>query len=429
MSRVWTRTALQHLAVLLGGLFIGWLYDGPLLGLLAALAVLLGWHIYHLQRLEHWVRTGENGPLPSGNGPWSQVLAQIQAVKDESRLHRKNWRRLVKELRASTKAFPDGGVLLTVDHEIVRANKAARQMLGLKKHRDRKTRIENLVRHPDFVEYLQRGSSTGSVEIPAPAESDGWLSCRLIPYGPDQQLLLVRDITATVKGARMRREFVANASHELRSPLTVLAGYLDVMAEDETLPDAWKRPVLDMRAQAGRMNRLVQDLLELSRLESGGSVPRREPVDIGALLERARRDAQVLPGPVPRIEVDAASQACLLGEETELQSVVSNLVSNAIRYTPAEGTITMAWRVDDAGGHLSVKDTGIGIAPDELPRITERFYRGDGGRARQNGGTGLGLAIVKHVLKRHDAELEVVSEVGEGSTFTCHFPRERLAAG
>ena len=428
MSRLWVRTLLQHLAIVVAGAVIGWLYDQPFWGLLGAVSVLLLWHVYNLFLLERWLTTGEHGPLPSGDGPWSQVLARIQAVNDRARDSRRAWVRLVKELRASTKAFPDGGVILNKDMEIVRSNKVARSLLGLKKKRDRGTRIENLIRHPDFIHYLETGSKKQSVEIPAPTTNDVWLSCRVIPYGADQKLLLVRDISESVKMAKMRRDFAANASHELRSPLTVIAGYLDVMAEDENLPESWVGPVEDMREQSVRMRRLVDDLLQLTRLESAESCARDKRVDIENLLQSVHRDALAQKDRPRNIELDIESTRGILGEEIDLQSVVTNLVNNAVRYTPQEGSVLIGWRTDDNGGQIWVKDTGIGISDEDLPRITERFYRTSAARARQEGGTGLGLAIVKHALKRHDAELIIESEVGAGSQFTCRFPKERIAA-
>ncbi len=426
MPAVWITALWQHGAVLLAGLFLGWVYSAPLPGLFAAVLVLLGWHVYHLFLLERWLRTGRKGPLPSGNGPWSQVLARIQALRDEIRLHKGNWRSLVKELRASTKAFPDGGIILGADNEIIRANKVARGLLGLKKKRDRGARIENLLRHPDFVAYLEHGKKNESVEIPAPVGADTWLSCRLIPYGVDQKLLLVRDISQNVQVDRVRRDFVANASHELRSPLTVISGYLEVMDEDQSMPETWQTPVKEMREQADRMSALVNDLLILSKLESSLVATKEHSVDIHALIKAAQREALSL-GDHPRdIELNLASKAKLRGDESELKSVVSNLVSNAVRYTPEGGRVTISWSVDECGAHLAVTDTGIGIAEEDIPRLTERFYRADGGRAREQGGTGLGLAIVKHVLKRHDAELEISSQVGKGSRFICHFPAARL---
>lgn len=427
MQTVWAKTFLQYGAVIVAAVLIGWLYDAAFWGLLAGVTILAAWQTYHLYVLERWLRTEEPGYLPSGNGPWSRVIATINATKERSRRNRQSWVKLIDEIRASTKAFPDGGVILTKDFEIVRCNKTARQMLGLKKKRDRGTRIDNLIRHPDFVQYLQTGSKKESVEIPAPSGADRWLSCRVLPYGADQKLMLVRDITQSVMNEKMRRDFVANASHELRSPLTVIAGYLDVMTDDKSLPEAWRAPVADMHEQASRMKALIGDLLTLSKLESSESCSRNHAVNVAAILETARKEALLEPNGPRQIEVEITSDAELLGEETELHSVVSNLVTNAVRYTPADGSVTIGWQTDKKGGHLSVKDTGIGVPVEEIPRLTERFYRTDAGRVRQKSGTGLGLAIVKHALKHHNAELEIRSELGRGSEFICHFPTDRLA--
>lgn len=427
MPKVWTWTLLRLLGALLAGALVGFLYGRATLGALLVAVGLLAWQLTRLYRLERWLATGRIAEIPDGEGVWPAVFAKIQFIKSKMKRRGKRFRKLLKDLRASTEAFPDGGVVLNSRHEILNFNQAARLLLGLKGRRDRGQRIENLLRHPDFVEYLANPGDRPAVEIPSPeGGGEAWLSCRLIPYGPDQNLLLIRDVSQRVKIERVRRDFVANASHELRSPLTVIMGYLDALADDPRMPEAWRQPVEVMQGQAVRMRRLVEDLLQLSKLESGQSVGREQVVDISAILAVARKEVLSMPDHPATIDVQMNSAANLLGEETELQSVVSNLVANAARYTPADGAVTISWSVDGEGGHLVVRDTGIGIAEEDIPRVTERFYRSDGGRARERGGTGLGLAIVKHALRRHDAELEIQSRLGQGSTFACHFPRERL---
>ncbi len=427
MPKVWTWTLFRYGAAILAGGCIGLLYGRPTLGLLLVTLGLLVWQLYNLYRLERWLAAGKIAGIPDGNGVWPPVFAKIQFIKGKVKRRGKRFRKLVKDLRASTEAFPDGGVILNSRHEIVNYNQAARVMLGLKNRRDRGQRIENLLRYPDFVEYLNNPAERQAVEIPSPAGAECWLSCRLIPYGPDQTLLLIRDVSQRVKIERVRRDFVANASHELRSPLTVIMGYLDSLADDDRIPESWQQPIKVMQDQSIRMRRLVEDLLQLSKLESGQSVSRGNVVDVANIVSTARKEAFALPEHPGTIDIKLDSSANLLGEETELQSVVSNLVANAVRYTPADGEVTISWSVDAEGGHLAVQDTGIGISEDDIPRVTERFYRTDGGRTRQRGGTGLGLAIVKHALRRHDAELEIRSRLGQGSTFVCHFPRDRLA--
>ena len=427
MPQVWVKFVLRHGAVLIVGGAIGLLYGQMLIGLLASLCGLLGWHILQLFRLEHWLRTGDTAELPDGDGVWPRAFARIQFINQRARQDRKNWRRLIKELRASAKAFPDGGIILNSNHEIVNYNKAARHLLSLKKKRDRGQRIDNLIRHPAFVAYLESNAERESVAIPGLVGADTWLSCRIIPYGPGQRLLLIRDVTQSVMLERMRSDFVANASHELRTPLTVISGYLDALADDDEIAAVWASPIQDMRQQAERMNMLVNDLLEISRLESAAPSSLEKSVDMAALLQSLQRDVSMLEERPKTIELQLDSKAKLLGEEAELMSIASNLVYNAVCYTPPQGQVSIQWRIDKKGGYLTVKDNGIGIAPEDIPRLTERFFRADSGRDCRQGGTGLGLAIVKHALKHHDGELEIKSKLGEGSTFICHFPKARLS--
>lgn len=427
MPRDWTASLFKLVMLALAGCFVGWLYDQALAGLLISVCGALGWQLYNLYRLDGWLRTGQLDTVPDGEGPWPRVFARIHYLQEKSRRRQQRWRQLVRELRASAGAFPDGGVLLTIRHEIVAFNTAAQRLLGLQKSRDRGQRIENLLRHPDFISYLDEADFSRSVDLPGPTGGDTWISCRMIPYGPEQSLLLVRDITGTVRLERTRRDFVANASHELRTPLTVITGYLEVMSDDERIAQHWRQPLVEMRVQSLRMGQLVDDLLQLSRLESSTPCSLEHAVDMGAIVRLARQEVLAMTERPERVEARIESPAAVLGDQTELHSIVSNLVSNAVRYTPREGAVSIVWRTDEAGGHLEVRDTGMGIAEEEIPRVTERFYRSERGRARQKDGTGLGLAIVKHALRRHDADLEIRSRPGEGSAFICHFPPHRVA--
>jgi two-component system phosphate regulon sensor histidine kinase PhoR len=241
-----------------------------------------------------------------------------------------------------------------------------------------------------------------------------------------RQLLIVRDVSREQQLESMRKDFVANASHELRSPLTVVSGYLDALADDAKLDPTWNAPVLEMRRQAERMSTIIQDLLELSKLESSDTPKDDQPIDVAGLLSLLRREILQADSRPKSVELILDSDAMLLGAESELHSIVSNLLSNAVKYTPPEGEIEIRWWTDASGGHISVRDTGIGIPAEHIPRLTERFYRVDPGRARSMGGSGLGLAIVKHALQRHGASLRVKSKEGAGSTFTCDFPPDRV---
>jgi two-component system phosphate regulon sensor histidine kinase PhoR len=256
-------------------------------------------------------------------------------------------------------------------------------------------------------------------------QAELYLALQVVPYGAGQSLLLARDVTRQMRLEAMRKDFVANASHELRTPLTVVSGYLDTMADDPGIDQGWAGPIRDMRAQAQRMNAIITDLLELSRLESTDGEAPRESIDVPRLLERLQRDALAMSArPHVLLELDTADG--LFGAPHEIESAFTNLLVNGIKYTPAEGTVRMRWWSDEEGAHFAVIDTGIGISAEHIPRLTERFYRVDAGRSRGEGGSGLGLAIVKHALQRHGGWLDVHSAEGKGSDFTCHFPAQRI---
>ncbi|HSD70843.1 MAG TPA: phosphate regulon sensor histidine kinase PhoR [Woeseiaceae bacterium] len=427
MPESWRRFLVGTIVLLAGATLIGWYYGhadwGLLLGSLAALA----WHIRQLLVFDRALRIGDFELFRYGEGIWSQIFARFSFLKQRSRKHKRAYRQLLREVRESTNAMPDGGIVLNREFEIVLCNRAAEQLLNLNHRQDRGQRIDNLLRDPLFVEYLNSGVPEAGIEIPSPVQAGNWLLCRLVPYGGDQQLLFVRDITERKRLATMRREFVANASHELRSPLTVISGYLDTLAEDPDVPAAWRSPVAQMRSQATRMNNIVAELLELSRLEAPVGEKADQQVDVGALLASTRK-AFAGSAKGPTLKVNCESRARIVGRQAEIESVVTNLLSNAMRHTPPDGSVTLTWRSSGDGAELVVADTGEGIAEEHIPRLTERFFRVDSGRSRDGGGIGLGLAIVKHALERHDAKLEIHSQFGKGSTFICHFPSSRLAA-
>ncbi len=308
------------------------------------------------------------------------------------------------------------------------ANDNARLHLEIDPARDVGTPITHLVRIPEFLEYLTRGDYSKPIQVQAPHSGDRVLSLQVVAYGEGQRLVLSRDITQFRQVERMRREFVANVSHELRTPLTVIAGFLETLREERD-PEAARRYIGLMEEQARRMQRLVEDLLMLSSLESSPPPPLEESIDMEKLVERMAADARALSGGRHRIEVDAQPGVRLLGSEKEIASALGNLVSNAIRYTPEGGRVKLRWHATPEAATFDVEDTGIGIAPEHLPRLSERFYRIDRGRSRETGGTGLGLAIAKHALARHGATLDIASHVGEGSRFSARFQGPRVRAG
>jgi two-component system, OmpR family, phosphate regulon sensor histidine kinase PhoR len=405
---------------------------GLLTGHLAAtLAIVFGlylfFQIWNLMRLERWLRHRRHESPPDIRGPWGEVIAIIDRIYRRKNYHRSQVTDLLREFRRLTTAMPEGAILLNAEHQILWFNHRAAGWLNLHRKRDFGIRIENLVRHPAFVEYLRHGHPVEGVVVYEPTGGGHHLAFHVVrTHESARQLLIVRDVSREKRIESIRKDFVANASHELRSPLTVISGYLDALADDQNLDPAWNSPVLEMRRQAERMSSIINDLLELSKLESGERRQVDRPLDMGAMLALLRRDVMSRDERPREVKVSIESDDRLLGVEGEVHSIVSNLLSNAVKYTPRDGEVELRWWKDEAGGHLSVRDTGMGIAPEHIPRLTERFYRVDSGRSRELGGSGLGLAIVKHALQRHDATLHIQSIEGRGSTFTCHFPLHRL---
>ena len=414
---IWVVAALS-LGAWFGGM--GWW----LAGALALYAARLLRRVYLLDRvLDGYQRVA----VVETRGLWPEMFARVEKIRAKARNRKKKYHRLLREVRESTGALSDAGIILNAENEIVWFNAAATRLLGLNPATDIGNRLDNLVRHPDFVAYLAKPTPE-PVTVPSPSDEQGMLTAQIVPYGKDQRLAIIRDITREIKLERMRRDFVANASHELRSPLTVIGGYLDALAEDEAMPPTWRGPIAEMQRQAERMTRILRDLIELSRLESSDRTDSDEVVDVPRMLELIAGEFQSLGCERPAVTLELESDASLLGNESELHSIFYNLVNNAVRFTPPTGTVKVAWREDDEGAVFEVTDTGIGIPEEQIPRITERFYRVDPGRSRASGGTGLGLAIVKHALQRHDGTLQIRSLEGHGSTFTCRFPSERLVS-
>ena len=425
-ASVWRSLILSTLAAVAVAALIGLLTGHVSVAVAVVLATLLMRQLYMLQRVLMWLRSDRADQVPDAGGAWGDVIGLIARLFRRKQYHKRRMRQLVRELRHSTAAIPDGVVMLNPAAEILWFNRSAAELLNLRSPGDVGLRIDNLVRRPEFVNYLRHGDYRSPVVVQGAGTSEQHLHFQMVPYGAGQLLLMVRDVTRQVRLEAMRKDFVANASHELRSPLTVISGYLETLSQDESLEPVLHGQLQEMRRQALRMTSIVHDLLELSRLEAEGGVPNEEPVDVGALLARLRSDLLARHALQLQVRMQVETPDRLRGEPAQLHSAFANLLDNAAKYSLAGGTIVMRWWRDELGGSLSVTDTGIGIAPEHIPRLTERFYRVDPGRSRASGGSGLGLAIVKHVLQRHDATLQIVSEEGHGSTFTCHFPAARL---
>jgi two-component system phosphate regulon sensor histidine kinase PhoR len=416
---------LRILAALIAGALLGWLAGSVWLGISGALGLYLAWNLWQLRALHFWLQHRSIADPPDAMGLWGDVVAQVVRLHRRKRFHKEKLTRLFRELRRSTAAMPDGVVMLDPQGEMVWFNRKAGELLDLTRRADLGLRIDNLVRNPDFVRYLHGGQYSMPVIVRIDTPTERHIAFQLISYGEDQRLLMLRDVTREVRMEQMRKDFVANASHELRSPLTVVAGYLENFSSDPGLGEL-AAPVAEMRRQTDRMTRIIEDLLELSRFEANDAPIKGLPIDVAAMAAMLRKDVLARPVHPRQVEVSVESAANLVGDEAMVQSAFSNLVDNAAKYTPADGSMQIRWWTDEEGGHFSVRDTGPGFASEHIPRLTERFYRVDPGRSRETGGSGLGLAIVKHALHRHGGRLEIESSEGRGSTFTCHFPRERV---
>jgi two-component system, OmpR family, phosphate regulon sensor histidine kinase PhoR len=410
------------------GVLIGWSYGRPFIGAFVASLLALVWQLRQLVAFDRALQTGDFDRFRYGEGIWQRIYSRFKYERERGNRYKREYRRLIKEIRRSTDAMPDGAVILDERNEIVTCNLAAKTLAGLKRRKDRGQRIDNILRDPHLTGLLEADDATQAIDIASPVRDGSWLNCRVVPYGADQKLFLLSDVTERILLSKMRRDFVANASHELRSPLTVISGYLDTISDDEGLPADWVQPIRQMQEQARRMTRIVSELLELSRLEAAGRAGTADIVDVAGLLASGRKAFLGQEG-TAAVRVDNGSTAQLRGNASEIESVITNLLSNAVRHTPPEGEVVLSWSSGPDGGDLVVKDTGEGIAEVHIPRLTERFFRVDRGRARRDGGVGLGLAIVKHVLGRHDATLHIASTPGAGSEFRCHFPAERLVIG
>jgi two-component system, OmpR family, phosphate regulon sensor histidine kinase PhoR len=425
MLAAWTFALVRLAAAMAVAALLGLVLGRMVLAVAIVLGGIVLWQFVNLFRLQWWLRHRAHEEPPGIGGVWGEVIALIARIYRRKQFHKRRVLQQFREFRRLSAALPDGVVLLEVNEEIRWFNRTAAELLGLRRKLDIGIPITQLVRNPEFAEYMQRAMPGTGVVIRARG-GESWLAVVVIPVA-GQQLMLVRDVTREARLEQMRKDFVANASHELRSPLTVISGYLDQLEDDRGVSEIWREPIADMRRQARRMREIVDDLLELSRLESTADEAPMRLVDVPALIEQLVREARATSARPPRFELDVDPALFLQGSESELHSIGANLLSNAVKYTPPEGTVTVRWRRELHGALLSVKDTGIGIAPEHLPRLTERFYRVDRARARARGGSGLGLSIVKHSLQRHGGRLDIASEEGRGSTFVAHFPTRRVA--
>ncbi|MEB0208189.1 phosphate regulon sensor histidine kinase PhoR [Pseudomonas sp. CCC3.1] len=425
MNQNWHGTLIRHLLLLITGCLLVGLISGYYgWSLAVGLGLYLGWTLKQLLRLHDWLRHHQPDEAPpDGYGLWGEVFDSIYNLQRRDQRVRGRLQAVIDRVQESTAALKDAVVMLDSDGNLEWWNRAAETLLGLKTPQDSGQPVTNLVRHPRFKEYFENNNYNEPLDIPSPVNDHLRIQLYITRYGNNEHLMLVRDVTRLHQLEQMRKDFIANVSHELRTPLTVICGYLETLLDNvEDVNPRWKRPLSQMQQQGERMQTLLNDLLLLAKLEATDYPSDNQPVAIDALLRSIKGDAQALSGQRNQtITLDVETDVALKGSEAELRSAFSNLVFNAVKYTPDGGAIRIRWWADHLGAHLSVQDSGVGIDNKHLPRLTERFYRVDSSRNANTGGTGLGLAIVKHVLLRHRGHLEISSVLGHGSTFTCQF--------
>lgn len=399
-----------------------------LIVLAAGLFIYLAGHLYWLNKLQIWLKNPNPDNTPTGLGIWKDIfnaLFQNQRKHERAELELKS---SLEDFKRATNALPDGIVVLNRRNEIEWCNPPAEAQLGLDLSQDVNQAIHNFVRYGQFINYLQDEHYGEPIQLKSIRNPEIMLQIQLIPFGTEQKLLISRDVTAQEKTDTMRRDFIANVSHELRTPLTVVGGFLETLNDTKGMVTESAKGYFDMMIeQTSRMRRIIEDLLTLSRIESNSEAPQDTVINMALLLNMIQNDANGLSNGKHKIHLEADKNLNISGSQEELLSAFSNLVSNAIRYTPEGGDIYINWQLRNEQAVFSVRDTGIGIEQKHIDRLTERFYRVDRGRSRDTGGTGLGLAIVKHILTRHQAKLEISSEFGAGSTFSIVFPKSRIA--
>ena len=427
----WWRPLSVLASVLFVALFLwaGW-------GLVTALGFLAGIQAFVMLRrlwqefrLARWLENPDEVEPPDATGTWGDIFYRLQKLQRRQKASRSELTSALEQFEHAAQAVPDAMIILNGSEQIEWCNPASRQYMGLDCERDRGQFIRYLMRQAHFLEFLDAEDFSRPLVCKSPINREISLAMQLVPFGEGKKLLVARDITELERVDAMRRDFIANVSHELRTPLTVVGGSVETLADAPELPFSESHRYYElMLDHTRRMQHLLDDLLTLSRLESDEHALKEEDVNVPDMARALAAEAESLSRGRHQVQVDMGSEARLRGSLQEIRSALGNLVSNAIRYTPEGGSITLRWSLREGEGVFEVADTGEGIAAEHIPRLTERFYRVDRSRSRETGGTGLGLAIVKHVLTRHGARLDVQSVPGKGSSFFAIFPAARVRA-
>ena len=423
---------LRLTAVVAVSLILGLISSQFLLCLLAGLCIYLYWYYRMVYRVLQWLRRSNNYDPPNHLGIINEITREIYYMKLHHSKRKEKFSNFLKRFQEVTAALPDAIILLGENNEIEWANTLAEDYLEIHGHKDSGLRISNLIRHPEITEFLKKTEEklVRRLEINSPSKPHLRLELRISPYGMSQRLLVARNITKAHRNDKMRKDFLANASHELRSPLTVIMGYLESIEDDLIAEKSIELlHIQQMKNQSDRMNRLISDMLRLSSLETENEMNNFNIVPVNEVLNTIHKEAVLVSGSMNHvIKIESDPNLCLRGNQNHIYSAFSNLVFNAVQYTPVNTLIKIRWHADKTGAHFEVIDKGGGIAEEHLSHITERFYRVDIDRHKNPSGSGLGLAIVKHVLAYHKASLDIESKVGEGSIFKCHFPLKLIVS-
>ncbi len=427
MKTIWRNTILRWLIGLAACITIGLVLGHLLAVVLLYVLGTLYWQFYQLYTFHHWLRHSGRKAPPETSGIWGEVFDSVYRLQKKQRKSKRRMRQALTRIESSTAALKEGVIMADNQGNLEWWNNSAAHFLGLMRPVDRGQAITNIVRNPDFFRYFSQKRFGEPLVIKSPAKSGVYLEIQTTLYDKNDHLIFIRDVTRLHLLEQMRKDFVANASHELKTPLTVIKGYLETLSMfKDSLPASMQKGIVNMSDQSERMEHLIEDLLLLSRLESNDKREVDQWLKVSDLIQAIQKMASPILTDQHQLTFDIPEDARLYGSYKELYSAFSNLVVNAIKYSPDGGEITVMWEANEFSGVFSVQDTGLGIEPRYIPRLTERFFRVDKGRGSKTGGTGLGLAIVKHVLLHHDAKLQIRSQPGFGSTFSCHFPASRI---
>ncbi|MBW7983463.1 phosphate regulon sensor histidine kinase PhoR [Enterobacillus tribolii] len=422
----WKRLLLELLFCCVPALLLGLLIGYLPWFLLTAVLGLLGWHCYNQLRLSHWLWTDRSMTPPPGRGSWEPLFYGLYQMQQRNRRRRRELALLIKRFRSGAESLPDAIVMTTEEGNIFWCNKLAQHLLGFRWPEDSGQHVLNLLRYPEFSQYLQQRDFSRPLNLSL--NNGRAIEFRIMPYAEGQLLMVGRDVTQNRQLEGARRNFFANVSHELRTPLTVLQGYLEMMDGDAMPPALRDKALATMQAQTRRMDSLVKQLLTLSRIEAAPHIEMNQVVDVPLMLRMLQQEARSLSNGRHEIVFRVNDNLKVFGDDEQLRSAVSNLVYNAVNHTPPGTSIEVCWQRTPQGAQFQVSDNGPGIAPEHISRLTERFYRVDKARSRDTGGSGLGLAIVKHALQHHDAALEIMSEPGLGSRFVFTLPNHLIVA-